>query len=166
MGKANYKKVNTDPFAKTLKLKAQKSSARGIDCYFDLLQKYRKTRMFEEFALSLVNYFSCHFDILVCNQCIASGEASAKDMEKEKRQLLLKLDTLEHLLGNSYANLVLGNSDLNEVFHHMKTGARRLYSYTVTDRILHELILEYAALVVDVIFRSSTVCKQTDIRIE
>merc|ERR1711881_729547 len=45
-------------------------------------------------------------------------------------------------------------------------GKRRLYSYTVTDQLLHEIILEYAAIIVYTVFRSNTNVVFNNIKIE
>lgn len=47
----------------------------------------------------------------------------------------------------------------------MSSGERRLHSFTVRDQILGELILEYCAMVVFLVFRADSTVKLNDIRV-
>ena len=64
----------------------------------------------------------------------------------------------------AYAGLLLGNNGIKK-YHHMSSGERRLFSFTVIDQILGEMVLEFCAMVVFLVFRADTTVSLDDIKI-
>jgi len=85
---------------------------------------------------------------------------------KIRQELELKLTNFQYQLGTTYASMLLGSEELKNVFHHMDGGERRLHSFTVTDQLLNELILEYSAVVVHIVFRACPDVTMQRIKIE
>lgn len=128
---------------------------KNVMNYYKLLAKYSKTAKFRDFALKLVNYFGQFFELKKFNG-LRNGK---NDQNPAKRQeiideIMLKKDTFLHQLGQSYSNLLIGADEVKDVFHHMDAGSRRLYSFTWTDQVLNEFIMEFSAIIVLLVFRS------------
>ena len=138
--------------------------------YMEMLKKYISLSEFDDFALALVNYFSVLFELRKFqndnNEAQNAGKSpkDVKLLEKESLELQKKKMSFEHKLGISYASLLLGDNDIKK-YHHMSSGERRLYSFTMTDQILGEIILEFCAMIIYLVFRADKTIDLNDIRV-
>ena len=129
---------------------------KNVMNYYKLLARYSKTNKFRDFALKLVNYFGQFFELKKFDSNSNNGKNDQNPAKKQEiiNEINLKKDTFLHQLGQSYSNLLIGADEVKDVFHHMDAGSRRLYSFTWTDQVLNEFIMEFSAIIVLLVFRS------------
>lgn len=128
---------------------------KNIMNHYKLLEKYSKTEKFKDYALKLVNYFSQYFELK--KHAVTKHSGTSQNPAKRQEiidEVQLKKDTFLHQLGQSYASLLIGADEVKNVFHHMDGGHRRLYSFTWTDQVLNEFIMELSSIIVLLVFRS------------
>ena len=156
--------------------------------YMLLLKKYIELEEFDLFGLALCNYFSVLFDLKklldpekkVNENVGENGENdgktkttvtnSSKSPKEQKlqnlkiKELQTKRTIFEHKLGMAYACLLLGINGTKK-YHHMSSGERRLCSFSKTDLVFGEILLEFCAIMVSLVFRADTTIDLDDIRI-
>ena len=140
---------------------------KTIDFHFSVLKEYSQTKVFLDFSLSLLNFFSVYYDLEFW-KTIKSTKGEIDRISNEFKidtptKLKEKLEFFEKKLALAYANMLLGTEEL-KMFHHMSSGERRFFSPTVTDQILGEMILELVALIIFVTFRAEKNVTLPDIR--
>jgi len=171
--RTNLRLDKCSEFMQNIKTKVMTINSPGgqvsrVEDFCKLVNQYRKTENFSAFALALVNYFAAHFEMedLRRSENLKNSSINPTKAEQMNKEAQEKIDAFQKTLGNKYAALVLAVEVKDDIFHHMDFGKRRLYSYTVTDQLLHEIILEYAAIIVYTVFRSNTNVVFNNIKIE